>query len=179
MRRSTSARSATVLIGWIACLSALAGPAWAHDTLVSSEPAKDAALTVAPTVVSLTFNAVVSNPTVVVVDDQGTPKQQGAASITDRTATQAVDGLSSGGYLINYRVVSSDGHPITGQIPFTVGGGQNDPPGTVNPSQVANTSADTGSNTMIWYLVGGVVLLGLVGFLGAGMRSRGGGTDAP
>jgi LPXTG-motif cell wall-anchored protein len=42
----------------------------------------------------------------------------------------------------------------------------------------ADTSADTGSNTMIWYLVGGVVLLGLVGFLGAGMRSRGGGTDA-
>lgn len=177
MRRVMSRLS--VLVGGAAMgLAVLAGPATAHDTLLGSDPARDAVLDTSPTSVTLRFNAVVGNPTVIVADASGNPHQQGEATVTDRTVTQSVNELPGGVYLVNYRVISSDGHPISGQVPFTVGGDQVTiaPPGTVAPA--ASTSAGDGGMTVVWYVAGGVVLVGLVGFLTLGSRFRRGGADA-
>jgi hypothetical protein len=102
----------------------LAAPAaLAHDDLVASVPAAGETVTAVPTEVSLTFSAAIGEQfaQVAVVDDAGTTYQAGPPVVRGDTVTQKVDGLPARAALsVNYRVVSSDGHPITGSVPFTV-----------------------------------------------------------
>lgn len=181
MRRVTT-RMLSLSAGLVLGLLGLAGPAAAHDSLVDSQPGRGAALATSPTEVSLTFNAVVSNPTVIVADSAGNAHQRDSATTTDKTVTQSVNELPSGQYLINYRVVSSDGHPISGQVPFTVGPpGDNQltvaPPGQPGDAALASDTGGVLSDTA-WYLIGGGVMSALVGFLIFGTRIRRGGDHA-
>jgi hypothetical protein len=110
------------VVGLLAVLFA-APVALAHDDLVRSVPAAGETVTAVPTEVSLTFSAAIGEQfaQVAVVDDAGTTYQSGPPVVRGDTVTQAVDGLPAQAALsVNYRVVSSDGHPITGSVPFTV-----------------------------------------------------------
>ncbi|GII01853.1 copper resistance CopC family protein [Planobispora takensis] len=115
----------------------LAPPALAHDTLKSSNPAKGAKVE-SLREVKLTFTATVRFPKVVVRTGDAT-YQDGKAAVDGPVVTQRVkDDLPPGEYVIAYRVVSSDGHPIEGEIPFTL-------EGTPEPSATPEASAtDTG-----------------------------------
>ena len=96
-------------------------PASAHASLQSSNPTENAVLDAAPDEVTLTFNQSVQQyfVTVTVV---GSDSHDWAASdpvVDGSTVTVDLDGLGAAGeYTIGYRVVSADGHPITGSIPF-------------------------------------------------------------
>jgi hypothetical protein len=60
--------------------------------------------------------------------------QAGKPDLDGPVVTQKLKGeLSDGAYVIAYRVVSSDGHPIDGEIPFTVKG--------ATPSPTASSEA--------------------------------------
>lgn len=110
----------------VVALLATAAPASAHDQLISSDPASDQELAEAPTTVSLTFSADVLDmgAAVVVSDAGGTDWVSAAPTIDGPTVTAALEpGMPDAGYEIRWRVVSSDGHPITGVVPFTVGDG--------------------------------------------------------
>jgi methionine-rich copper-binding protein CopC len=118
-----------VVRGLVVALLALVGGvlvapmALAHDDLVSSTPTAGSTVTSLPREVSLTFSAAIGEQfaQVAVVDADGTPYQAGPPLVQGDTVTQAVDGLPASGALsVNYRVVSSDGHPISGSVPFTV-----------------------------------------------------------
>jgi hypothetical protein len=62
--------------------------------------------------------------------------QDGKPDLDGPVVTQKLKGeLSDGAYVIAYRVVSSDGHPIDGEIPFTVKGA------TPSPSPTASSEA--------------------------------------
>ncbi len=119
--------------------TAFASPALAHDSLKSSDPAKGAKVESLDEV-KLTFSAKVGFPTVVVHTSDGTAYQDGKPVVDGPVVTQKVKGgLPAGGYVIAYRVVSSDGHPIEGEIPFTVVGSGKPSP-SESPSESASPS---------------------------------------
>ncbi|GAA2851507.1 copper resistance protein CopC [Streptosporangium fragile] len=115
--------------------TAFASPALAHDRLKSSDPAEGAEVE-SLSEVKLTFTASVRFPNVVV--RSGDDSWQEGKAVTDGpVVTQKVrEGLPPGKYVIAYRVVSSDGHPIEGEIPFTLLGSA-----TESPSPAASESA--------------------------------------
>jgi methionine-rich copper-binding protein CopC len=122
----TRALVAGLAVAVVAVL-ATAAPASAHDRLVSSDPASDQTLRAAPSTVSLTFSADVLDmgAAIVVSDDAGTDWVSAAPTVDGPTVTAALDsGMPDAGYEIRWRVVSSDGHPITGVVPFVVGDGK-------------------------------------------------------
>jgi methionine-rich copper-binding protein CopC len=129
-------------------LSSLAGvglvsPAAAHDYLVSSVPEQGETVQAPPTEVSLEFNTSIGErfAQVAVVDDAGTTFQVGEPVVSGPSLTQAVDGLQPGmAVTISYRVVSSDGHPIGGTVPFAVAAaaGEQNPPAPPPPQPDAD-----------------------------------------
>jgi copper resistance protein C len=117
-----------------------AAPALAHDTLKSSSPAKNAKVESLEEV-RLEFSAKVRMPFVIVRGDADAQLQSGKPELDGSVVTQAVDGpLPDGKYTIAYRVVSSDGHPIEGEIPFRVEGAK-----TPSPSASASETAPPSS----------------------------------
>lgn len=103
----------------------LAAPsAQAHDVLVSTSPADGSTVVKPPDVVELTFNNAVQNQfvQVAVLDQAETPYQDGDPEVLGSTVTQRIRDLPTGTFTVSYRVVSSDGHPISGTSTFTVAG---------------------------------------------------------
>ncbi|MGW2154443.1 copper resistance CopC family protein [Nonomuraea sp. NPDC001699] len=99
-----------------------ATPALAHDSLKTSDPAKGAKVE-ALDEVRLEFTAKVRMPFVIVRGAGEAVFQEGKPELDGAVVRQAVKGpLPDGKYTIAYRVVSSDGHPLEGEIPFTVEG---------------------------------------------------------
>lgn len=108
----------------VVAVLATATPASAHDKLVSSDPSAEQELKEAPSTVSLTFSADVLDmgAAIVVADAAGTDWVSAAPTIDGPTVTAVLDeGMPESGYEIRWRVVSSDGHPISGIVPFSVG----------------------------------------------------------
>lgn len=102
-------------------------PASAHDELVSSDPVSGQRLDAAPESVSLTFSADVLTvgAAIVVADAEGKDWVSGTPAIAAGVVTVALSGgMPAAGYEVRWRVVSSDGHPISGLVPFTIGDGQ-------------------------------------------------------
>ena len=154
LRRPTSALPAllalvaALALGLTAVLTTLtAGPASAHDRLLTSDPADGAQLATPPTAITLTFNTepLPVEPQVVVTDSAGTVVTQGAPAIDGTTATLALDpAVALGGdtYSVAWRVVSSDGHPIEGTFAFTVAA-QPEAPATEEPATDDATPEET------------------------------------
>jgi copper transport protein len=112
--------------GWLLAGVASASPAAAHATLVSTNPAEGARLATAPSEVRLEFSEAVSlgagYARVLSSDgervDTGTPSVDGPV-----VAIPLRPGLPDDGYLVTYRVVSADSHPISGAFAFVAGDG--------------------------------------------------------
>ncbi|MFI6798667.1 copper resistance protein CopC [Streptosporangium canum] len=112
-------RVAILLIAAVAAMWPMTA-AQAHDILKSSNPAKGAEVSDLSEVV-LEFNNAVKFPKVVVLNAAEEQFQSGEAGFRGKKVVQRLSGmLPPGKYTIGYRVVSSDGHPRTGEIPFTV-----------------------------------------------------------
>lgn len=120
--RTTLRAAALVLLCGLALLLG-AGAASAHTRLLSSDPADGASLDASPARVSLEFNETMQPEfsTITVVGPDGTAYQSGAPTADGRTIGTAVSPLGAAGrYEIGYRVISEDGHPVTGSVGFTL-----------------------------------------------------------
>jgi len=100
-------------------------PAMAHSQLASSDPADGARLSAPPASVALTFSEdLLPGVNVISINrEDGTSvsvQQVEPEGPTIRAAWPAE--LTSGQFQVAYRVVSGDGHPITGAITFTITG---------------------------------------------------------
>lgn len=96
----------------------------AHDELVSSSPAAGEQLSTAPESITLAFSAEVLTigAAIMVVDADGTDWVASEPVVDYGEVTATLEsGMPDAGYEVRWRVVSSDGHPISGVIPFTVG----------------------------------------------------------
>lgn len=120
-------------------------PASAHDELIASTPSAGERLTVAPSDVSLSFSADVLTigAAIIVVDESGHDWAAAEPTVSEGTVTVPLEaGMAEAGYEIRWRVVSSDGHPISGLIPFTVG----DADPLVRAASGSGSSTQTGTD---------------------------------
>jgi len=126
--RSRRGRFLLLLVtGWLLGGIVLAGPAAAHAGLVSTEPGESARLGTAPTEVTLTFNEGVSLGAgyARVLTADGERVDTDDAVVDDDVVTVPLrPDLADGGYLVTYRIVSADSHPIQGAFSFVVGEGE-------------------------------------------------------
>ncbi|MCK2022631.1 copper resistance protein CopC [Microbacterium sp. kSW2-24] len=108
---------------------ATAVPASAHDSLVHSTPEADESLATAPESITLTYSGellVLGDSTqgavVLVIDESGRDWATGDVEVSGNTVTATVEpGMPDAGYQVRWQVVSEDGHPISGIVPFTIG----------------------------------------------------------
>lgn len=113
------------VLAMLTVLMASQAPAHAHAVLVTTDPAADAVLDAAPERVELTFDEPVEVPTggVRVYDGDGARVDDGPVDTgdTSRVAVALPDDLAEGGYVVVWRVVSADSHPVSGVWTFTYG----------------------------------------------------------
>lgn len=121
-----------------------AAPASAHVALVRITPGRGAQLTKAPREVVLQFNAPV-NPAfaaVVVSTTAGLMVARGKPTVQGAEVTQPLrPDMASGVYRVAYRVVSVDGHPLSGESTFTLRLGSSTGLATSVPTPSASASA--------------------------------------
>ena len=125
----------------VAFVVALAVPALAqgHASLLATQPQASGVLSQPPTQVRLTFSerieprfAVIS-----VTDAGGNQEIAGSparAADDENSIFVPVKTLSQGWYLVWWRVISADGHPVRGAFTFAVGPSPGPPPQFVIPS---------------------------------------------
>ena len=136
------ARTIVVVLVALACWASGGASAGAHTALTASDPANGATERTAPTVVTLTFTEDI-NPTfanVVIRSSDGRNWASGPPRVAGPELRVSVspDMPDGGEYTVGYRVVSEDGHPVSGSITFTVAG----VPGAAAP---ASPSPSTGA----------------------------------
>ncbi len=179
--------SLVVLAILVGCLTGpMASPAWAHNSLVSSSPADGARMDEAPNEVTLTFDEPVGRRfgVVVVTGPDGKPVQQGDLQVSGGTAKQRLAPLDRvGTYRVAWRVVSADGHPVSGELAFELRSGTSSPsptatasaaatpPGTRDPSTPSASDRDD-RRALGWPLVAGVTAIVFLATLGAGQIWR-------
>ena len=124
-RRLTAALGALTLAGGLAGAVLVAGPASAHDYVVSTTPKADSTVDAAVKTVDVTFDDVVLDPqhdgstTVLqVTDASGTHFESSCPTVSGRTITVPTALGAAGAYTVTWRVVSADGHPISGTFGF-------------------------------------------------------------
>jgi methionine-rich copper-binding protein CopC len=115
-------RSVVALAAAGLAMLAFAGPASAHDRLVSSDPADGSTVTEQPAAITLVFSdEVLATGTEVVVTTGGAPVDVGTPTVDGDTVSVLFPAdAPAGGYDVDWRVVSADGHPVEGAVAFTL-----------------------------------------------------------
>ncbi|CAN5223175.1 hypothetical protein BH20ACT5_BH20ACT5_21400 [soil metagenome] len=182
---------APIVLALLAAQGLVAPPAAAHNALASTTPADGAELPTVPAEVTLTFDGPVSPDfaQVVVTGPDGAGWQAGAPRVSGATVTQPLaEPALAGTYEVGWRVVSSDGHPISGTFSFDVAAAPitttapqstvptaapaetSDPAETATATAVASATPETSSN---WLPLGiGLLILLLAAGAGAYLLSR-------
>lgn len=119
-------RAAALVAVVLGVLLLVVGPASAHAALDASTPGPGVVLTTAPTRVVLTFDEDVTLlPTSVrVFAPDGSRADDGVvghAGGNGATASVGLDASARGTYLVSWRVISDDSHPVSGAYTFSVG----------------------------------------------------------
>ena len=94
-----------------------ATPAFAHATLLQTTPSAGQVLTTSPKTIQLRFNesVEVDAGSVRVFDSKGNRVDTGGPSTSGQTVTVPVrEKLADGSYVVTWRVVSADSHPVQG-----------------------------------------------------------------
>lgn len=151
------------LLGGLALATAApATPVAAHAELVSTAPADGAGLDAAPGTVEVAFSEDVSTTlgAIRVLDRTGTRVDRGDVEDRGDTVTVGLEDLADGAYIVSWRVVSADSHPIHGSFTFTVGDGVE----RIDDDLAASLLGDDGDGP--WKVVGaGTRVLGYGGAL--------------
>ncbi|SJN12044.1 Copper resistance protein CopC [Leucobacter sp. 7(1)] len=133
---------AALLLGWLLALTG-AQAASAHAELLSTTPEDGAVLDEAPAEAVLTFNEpvqLIDGSIRLFPGDEDPLTLVAHVNNTSVVAALPAD-LADGAHALSYRVVSADGHPISGAITFTIGDGQAD--GATAPLVETATPPDT------------------------------------
>lgn len=124
--RAAPASLLAVLAALVVAAVMVPVPALAHDTLISADPENGSTLETSPEQVALTFSADVLDvgPVVRIADADGEVVVELTPELDGPEVTAALEEpLPAGDYLLQWRVVSSDGHPIEGSEAFAVAQG--------------------------------------------------------
>ena len=155
-RRKVLARAFLLVVVALGVVLGPAGPASAHAALLSSDPAPGSVIGTSPNEITVTFSEAVTpvpgRVQVLAPDGKrisGTATAKGAVlHIPVRTADRPL-----GTYLVSYRVISADSHPVAGGLTFSVGA----------PSARPSEPAETGTRRSVTVAVGVIRFLGYAG----------------
>jgi copper transport protein len=128
--------------------------AGAHAALLSTSPTASRIAPHATGAVGLTFSETVEPRFAVIsiTDKKGRQVGTGAperSAANPRTITRSVRRLRPGWYLVYWRAVSADGHPVRGAFTFAIGPGPGTPPQFAVPS-LRETAATPGLLAARW-----------------------------
>lgn len=127
--RARAVRVTAVLAGALALVALLAGPAFAHAQLVGTDPAPGQVLTKRPSAITLRFseNVQVTANAIRLYDSGGNVLVTGKPSSPAVGTVRVPIGsdLKNGAYIVTWRVVSADTHPVQGSFTFQIGSGSN------------------------------------------------------
>jgi len=165
-------RASALVVAVALCVLVTVAPASAHAELVSSNPTNGATLPSLPAEVILTFDENVGTPAYVsVTSADGTSVASGEATIDGTTVTQRLSTAASAGtYSLSYRVVSDDGHPVTGTLGFTVTGNAMSPGPTASQTAPVPSQKSFVERHADHFVVGAVLLLAALGLLALSRR---------
>ncbi|MET0494256.1 MAG: copper resistance protein CopC [Actinoplanes sp.] len=118
-----------------------AAPASAHAALVTATPEPGSVIAAAPSVITVTFSEGITPVTgrtqVLAPDGKRITGEVTATGSSLRIQVRRAD-QPLGTYLVSYRIISSDSHPVGGAMTFSVGAPSARPPesdpGSVHPS---------------------------------------------
>jgi copper transport protein len=135
-----------ILVGVLALGTTAAS---AHATLESSSPADGQSVLTSPSEIRITFSEAVTTISggLSVLDADGKTVDTGNSEIVGgRTLVAPIsETLSDGTYVATYRVLSADGHPVSGSILFGVGNGALD-----------RSAQPSSSGDRLWEIIGGI-----------------------
>ena len=121
-----------------------AGTVQAHAQLTSTTPADGATLAAPPAAVTFTFDAdlLPGTNTISINDDHGNVVASQQVQPDGPSVSVAWPAaLEVGTYQVAYRVVSADGHPVTGAITFTIAGTGSPSPGPTSSTAEPSTAS--------------------------------------
>jgi copper transport protein len=145
----TPFRLLLVLTAALITAAALASPAGAHAILRSTTPSDGEALAASPDTVSLTFNEPVnaSGGAVRVFNSEGARVDLAdatASASTDSVTVSLQPDLPEGTYVVSWRALSADAHPVHGAFVYTVG---DDVADEAVVEQILSGTSDSGMQT--------------------------------
>ncbi|GIH76530.1 copper resistance protein C [Planobispora longispora] len=171
-------RLLTVMLLTGAALLGAVAPAQAHNVLIGSDPEDGAEIATAPEKITLTFDQPVRQgfAKITVTGPDGTRWEDGATAVAGEKATVRVRPLGPAGeYVVGYRILSSDGHPVADTLKFTLtapGPGTASRPATDAPptaappstpdlsAQAAEAAQNGGAGMAVVWIAGSLVVLG-------------------
>jgi methionine-rich copper-binding protein CopC len=168
------------------------GTAIARATFISSDPADRAIQASAPHRVTLVFDEPLPQGlnTIAITGPGQTRWETGEVSTSGNTISVAMKPSGpAGDYTIGYRIVSDDGHPLTGTVGFrlTTPGTSSQPPATTTaapgaagaqstqpaePSRFASQPVSSNSTSVWPWVAGGIALVAVAGGVAALLRRR-------
>jgi len=118
---------ATVVVAALAPVLLVAGPASAHDVLVASDPVADATIAGDLDRITLTLSepplsGLQTGIVISVTDARDAEHTSGDVTVEGNTIGKDLDVTEAGSYLVRWRSVSVDGHPISGEYRFASSG---------------------------------------------------------
>ncbi|GAA2073779.1 hypothetical protein GCM10009821_10240 [Aeromicrobium halocynthiae] len=176
----TTRTGRSVLVLLLATLPLLWGTsATAHSALIDSDPEADSSIEALPERITLTFNEPLNDigPAMIVRQGEETVAELEPQIDGPVASAESPTDLPPGDYDVVWRVVSADGHPVSGTISFTLAGDASAPdetapePGSETTEETAPESAPTdeavadddtepaAASSTPWLILGAVALL--------------------
>ncbi|MEY4102751.1 MAG: hypothetical protein RIR88_885 [Actinomycetota bacterium] len=165
----------------------------AHNSAITSTPAEGSTVTVQPGVLTLVTNDdllnVPASNVMVVTDATGRYYGDGCATVKGPSISTNAQLGAAGDYTVQWRVVSGDGHPVSGSwsFHFAPAAGQklaegslvqpvcaaNKPVETPATSQQSASGTGSGSgSTLIWFLVAIAAMIAAAGVTFAALTRK-------
>lgn len=172
--RATAQGLLALLLGGLLVLLG-AQSASAHAQLLSTTPEDGSVLQEAPAEAVLRFNEAVQllDGAIRLFPGAGTPIVLHAHVVDTDVVASLPDGLADGRYALSYRIVSADGHPVSGAISFTIGDATGAAPAPQIPTETPQATQFAVSALTVLQYLGLLVFAGLMFFERLVLRSRG------
>jgi copper transport protein len=159
VRRVGAVALAGFVLGLLGLFALPASPAAAHAFLVRTQPIQGSVVQDAPSQVVVTFSEPVQpvSDKIKVLGPDGKQYQTGRSTVTGAALTIPVrSGTPRGTYVVEYRVISADGHPVGAGFTYSVG---------AQSANKANATADSSGQTDT-FVAWSVSIADFLGFAG-------------
>ncbi|GAA1266714.1 copper resistance CopC family protein [Saccharothrix xinjiangensis] len=163
MRRVVSLLLTGLVAG--AVVLGAATPALAHNVLISSDPKDGSSVAAGPAAITLTFDQPVTGGegfnTISVTGPEGTRwEADGEPTIRDNVVTFPLRPLGPAAeYAVSYRILSADGHPVSGSLKFTLTEAGDGTPAPATSTAAQDQASGSGGGVPIWVWIAGAVVL--------------------